>query len=102
VLDATVTTFGRQVDVGDLIGMNPLDTTVHGWDLARATGVDDRLDAGLVRYCLTLVDALDAEGGPGRDPRDFAPALDRPPGDEQASLLAAVGRRSATPDGAPS
>ena len=93
VLDGLVTTVtGEQARVEDLIAHNPLDTTVHSWDLARAAGVDDRLDPGLVRHCLALVGGLDGNSHQ-RDPRFYAPAL-RPAGaGDQAALLAAVGRR---------
>jgi len=32
---------------------------IHAWDLARATGADERLDTGLVASCATWFDAVE-------------------------------------------
>ena len=66
------------------------DTLFHTWDLARATGQDERLDpdavATALRYLEPLDDAIRAPGG-------FGPKLEPPPGaDEQVRLLAFGGR----------
>ena len=68
------------------------DHLIHAWDLARAIGADERLDAGLVASCATWFDALeDAYRGAGA-------IAARPPvprdADAQTVLLACFGRRA--------
>ncbi len=68
-----------------------MDLVVHGWDLARSAGLDERIapeDVGRVRkQAEEFGDAL-------RSPGAFGPAVDAPNGaDEQAQLLAFLGRR---------
>lgn len=91
VLHRVVTSFRGEEEVDDLIGFNVIDTTVHAWDLARAFGVDDRLDPGLVQrataLALPVVDAM-------RSPMLFGDRVEpSDPSDPQAVLLAATGRR---------
>lgn len=67
------------------------DTLIHTWDLARATGQDERLDSGAVSTALTFLtpndDMLRVPGGMG-------PKVEPPPGaDEQTRLLCFVGRQ---------
>ena len=67
------------------------DLVVHGWDLARAAGLDDRMppeDIERVRRNMeSMGDAL-------RGPQAFGPALEAPPdAGEQERLLAFLGRR---------
>ncbi len=65
------------------------DHLVHGWDLARATGQDERLDPELVRACATWFDdreELYREGGV------IGPAVAVDRADEQSQLLARFGR----------
>lgn len=69
-----------------------MDATVHGWDLARAIGADERLDPELVADAYALVehqvDGLQAS-------RLFAPPVDvAPDADLQTRLLALLGRRA--------
>jgi uncharacterized protein (TIGR03086 family) len=66
------------------------DTIVHTWDVARATGQDERLDPAGVSYAFTmLLPADDAIRGPG----SFGPKIDPPPGaDEQTRFLCFLGR----------
>jgi uncharacterized protein (TIGR03086 family) len=66
------------------------DTLVHTWDIARATGNDERLDAGAVGYAWLWMqkagDNLRASGS-------FGPAVPPPPGaDTQTVLLCFLGR----------
>ena len=66
------------------------DTLVHTWDIARATGQDERLDAGAVDYAWSWMqeagDNLRASGS-------FGPALSPPPdADTQTLLLCFLGR----------
>jgi uncharacterized protein (TIGR03086 family) len=67
------------------------DHLIHAWDLARAIGADERLDAGLVASCANWFDAMeDAYRGAGA-------IAARPPvpgdADAQTLLLARFGRR---------
>ena len=68
------------------------DLVVHGWDLASATGLDDRIDpddAARIRQNMeSMGDAL-------RGPRAFGPEVEPPAGaDEQQKMLAFLGRRA--------
>ena len=68
------------------------DHLIHAWDLARAIGADERLDAGLVGVCTTwfaeLEDAYRSAGAiAGRPPIS-------PGADAQTRLLAMFGRRA--------
>jgi len=81
------TTFGEAVD-----RFLCLDLVVHRWDLARATGLDERLDpddvAGIWERAKDFGDALRTEGVCG-------PALEPPAdSDEQTRVLAYLGRRA--------
>jgi uncharacterized protein (TIGR03086 family) len=67
-----------------------VDQVVHGWDLARATGLDERIDPDDVARVRKLADSY---GDAMRSPQAFGPAVDPPPGaDDQALLLAFLGR----------
>jgi uncharacterized protein (TIGR03086 family) len=68
------------------------DVLIHTWDLARATGQDERLDADEVRDMLAGVEpiapSLEASG-------QYGPVVEAPAGaDDQARLLALLGRRA--------
>jgi uncharacterized protein (TIGR03086 family) len=66
------------------------DLLVHGWDLARAAGLDDRLDADEVRACFAAAQAF---GDAMRQPGAFGPEVPAPAdADEQEKLLAFLGR----------
>ena len=66
------------------------DQVVHGWDLARATGLDERIDAEDVARVRAQAEAL---GDKLRSPRAFGPEVEAPAGaDDQARLLAFLGR----------
>lgn len=68
------------------------DTLVHSWDLARATGQDDRLDVDAVVKALEFLMPIDEAI---RRPGGFGPKLDAPPdADVQTQLLAFTGRRA--------
>jgi uncharacterized protein (TIGR03086 family) len=75
----------------DYAGQLFIDTLVHGWDIASATGQDARLDPSLVDACLPLARELATQfrssGVFGDDlpvPADASP---------QTQLLALLGRR---------
>jgi uncharacterized protein (TIGR03086 family) len=80
-------TVARAVDMlvtGDLL--------VHTWDLARATGLDEHLDADLVHG---MAGALEAMGDALAASGHYAPAVDVPDdADEQIRMLALTGRRA--------
>jgi uncharacterized protein (TIGR03086 family) len=67
------------------------DHLIHAWDLARAIGADERLDAGLVESCATWFEAM--EDGY----RSAGAIAIRPPvpghADAQTLLLTRFGRR---------
>lgn len=82
--------FGEQPFETLVGGLVCADTLFHTWDLARATGQDERLDteamAAALRFLEPLDDAIRVPGG-------FGPKLDTPPGaDEQVRFLAFGGR----------
>lgn len=66
------------------------DLVVHGWDLARAAGLDDRIaPEDLDR----IEEASKGFGDAMRSPGAFGPAIDPPPdADRQARVLAFLGR----------
>jgi uncharacterized protein (TIGR03086 family) len=68
------------------------DTLIHGWDLARAIGADERLEPELVDACATWFTGVEeAYRGAGA----IAPRPELPPdADAQARLLAMFGRTS--------
>lgn len=70
------------------------DTLIHGWDLARAVGADDRLDPELVEACATwFAEREELYRGAGAiGPR---PAVSED-ADSQTRLLAAFGRPAGT------
>lgn len=79
-------TFEKAVD--QFLG---IDLVVHNWDLARAAGLDDRLDPDAVHEVFEAVKPMD---GPMRASGTFGPKLDPPDGaDEQTRLLAFLGRQ---------
>lgn len=84
--------FGRSTFEAAVNQFVCFDLVVHRWDLARAAGVDERMDPGEVSSLLEQLpafgDALHTSGACG-------PPLDPPPGaDEQTRVLALLGRRA--------
>ncbi len=66
------------------------DTLVHTWDLARATGQDEQLDAGAVAAAHAFLEPIDDAI---RRPGGFAPKLEPPAGaDPQTVFLGFCGR----------
>ena len=71
-------------------GLACLDTVVHTWDLARATGQPETLDAGAVEYCGGVIAGF---GDAMRRPGGFGPALDCPAdADAESKFLHFAGR----------
>lgn len=68
-----------------------LDMLIHTWDVARATGGDERIDADAAAAALEQLRPLDAQL---RTPGLFGPAVEPPPGaDVVAELICFVGRK---------
>jgi len=66
------------------------DTLVHTWDLARAAGQDEQLDAGAVELAWEW---MEPAGERLRASGDFGPAVEPPPhADVQTRLLCFLGR----------
>lgn len=66
------------------------DVLIHTWDLARALGLDDRLDPDEVRV---VWDVVHTYGDAARSPQVFGPEVPAPPdADDQERLLAFTGR----------
>jgi uncharacterized protein (TIGR03086 family) len=71
------------------------DLVVHGWDLARATGLDDTIDPAEFPRVWQSVEAF---GDMIRSEGAFGPAIDVPAEvDEQVRLLAHLGRDARPP-----
>jgi uncharacterized protein (TIGR03086 family) len=71
------------------------DLLIHTWDLARATGLDERLDAGEVHRMYEAMQPMDEML---RQSGQFGPKVELPDdADEQAKLLAFTGRQPLTP-----
>lgn len=79
--------------VGDIIGrFVTMDLLVHTWDLARALGVDERLDEESVRGAYEGMKPMDAMI---RRPGVFGPKIEPPAGaDLQTEFLYFLGRRA--------
>ena len=68
-----------------------MDTLIHGWDIAKGTGQEVRLDAELVARCLPIAEELTRKfRAAGVFGDDLPVAQDA---DQQTKLLALVGRR---------
>jgi uncharacterized protein (TIGR03086 family) len=71
---------------------DPADLVVHGWDLARAAGLDDRIDDEDVKRVKATAESFD---NAMRSPRAFGRAPEPPPGaDDQDRLMAYLGRET--------
>ena len=86
--------------LGRLTGQQALavrttDSTIHTWDLARAIGLDDRLDTGLVAWIDDHLDEIYA--GLAEIHQFFAAPISASVGSQQDRLLRRVGRGDWTP-----
>jgi uncharacterized protein (TIGR03086 family) len=82
---------GKQTFEGAVDRFLCFDLVVHGWDLAHATGLDERIAPDDVAQVQAQAEAF---GDAMRNPQAFGAAVDPPPGaDAQARLLAFLGRR---------
>jgi uncharacterized protein (TIGR03086 family) len=77
---------GRQA-----LAIRTADTTIHTWDLARAIGADERLDAGLVAWVGGSLDEIYA-GLAGADRFFGTPVPAGADASEQDRLLRRLGR----------
>ena len=89
--DTEVQAFAGPTRFDELVGgLACSDTVVHTWDLARATGQPETLDAGAVEYCAGVIAGF---GDAMRRPGGFGPALDCPAdADAQSKFLHFAGR----------
>nr|WP_281371449.1 TIGR03086 family metal-binding protein [Petropleomorpha daqingensis] len=80
----------------ELLSMRILDLGVHAWDLARAIGADETLDADVVAFLLDSTADLDL----GPQQRAFAPADGDVPADASPKdrLLHRLGRHPHLPE----
>jgi|ERR1051326_1287919 uncharacterized protein (TIGR03086 family) len=69
-----------------------MDSLIHGWDIARATGQDTALDPDLVQACLPIAEELTAQFRSAGVFGDNLPVS--PEADSQTRLLALLGRRA--------
>jgi uncharacterized protein (TIGR03086 family) len=86
-----VSPLGFDWRVVDAVAGTFMDVLIHTWDLARATGQDERLDAGLVEACVAMF--LPEMPRRGREAGIVGPEVLLPEGaSAQDRLLAAMGR----------
>jgi uncharacterized protein (TIGR03086 family) len=91
VLDQTMPGRSAEMPVEMSLGIRVGDLLVHTWDLARATGGDERLDADTAAIVLERIKPNDELL---RSSGTFGPKLDPPPGaDAAVELLCFTGRR---------
>jgi len=91
VIDEVVTLPFGEMPVKDGLGFPIGDLLVHTWDLARAIGADDRLDAEACAVTFASLEPLDSMlRAPGYFGPKLEPAADA---DIQDRLLAFVGRQ---------
>lgn len=89
-LDQPVSVSWGQIPASEYLGQLFMDHLIHGWDLARGSGGDDRLDPELVEAC--WAEAKNQEQAI-RGSGVFGQQLDVPPdADTQTKLLALLGR----------
>lgn len=91
LLAQDTTTMAGQMTLEALIGMTGLmDVLVHTWDLARATGQDETLDAA---ECAAFLEGMEPMDGMIRSSGQFGPRVPVAEGaDPQTKLLAFTGR----------
>jgi uncharacterized protein (TIGR03086 family) len=93
VRDRTIPTPMGEMTFGDAAArLNTVELTIHGWDLSRALGMDERIDPELVELAYQYFSAVDRSRLPSGVIGDPVPV---PSGaDRQQQLLALAGRRS--------
>ena len=84
--------FGRQTFAAAIDRFICFDLAIHGWDLARAAGLDDRIDPSELPRLRATAEAF---GDNLHQPKVCGPSLAVAEGaDEQSRLLALLGRRA--------
>ncbi|MCX5043572.1 TIGR03086 family metal-binding protein [Aldersonia sp. NBC_00410] len=84
--------FGRTTIADSLATFYAFDLVIHGWDIAKATGTDERIPAQDLALVKGFTDAL---GDNVRRDGVCGPAIEPPArADEQTRLLAYLGRKS--------
>ena len=84
--------FGRQTFAASIDRFVCFDLVIHGWDLARATGLDDRIDPSELPRLRATAEAF---GDNLHQPKVCGPALAvADDADDQTKLLALLGRRA--------
>jgi uncharacterized protein (TIGR03086 family) len=84
--------FGRQTFAGAIDRFLCFDLVIHGWDLSRAVGLDDRIDPAEIGPLRATAESF---GSSLHLPSVCGPAIDvSPDADEQTKLLAFLGRRA--------
>lgn len=84
-------TFAGPMPFADTVEALPEDVLIHTWDLARATGGDERLEQELVAHVYAHLKPMDEAL---RQPWAFGPKTPVPDGaDLQTEFLCFVGRR---------
>ena len=83
--------FGRSTFAAAVDRFLTFDLVVHGWDLARAAGLDDTIESDEIPK---LTAAVEGFGDAMRRPGAMGPALEPPAdADDQGRLIALLGRR---------
>jgi uncharacterized protein (TIGR03086 family) len=84
-----------EMPAAQALGMACADIFIHGWDLAKATGQDTKLDPKLVDACHGMIAAMPAAQLEGaRRQGAFGPEVKVPPtASTQDKLLGLTGRR---------
>ncbi|MGI5129638.1 TIGR03086 family metal-binding protein [Pseudonocardia sp. CA-107938] len=75
-----------------VVGIQLIDTVVHGWDVATALGRSYRPDDELLAAAVTITAMIPAEGGRGEPGSAFGPVVTPAPDDEWLGVLAHLGR----------
>jgi uncharacterized protein (TIGR03086 family) len=90
VAERTVHVSFGDIPGDDYVAQLVIDHTIHGWDLARAIGADDRLDPDLVEFA---IERLTPQVEEWRAAGAFGAKVEAPPSaDRQTQLLALTGR----------
>lgn len=87
-----VSPLGFDWPLADAVGGTFMDVLIHTWDLARATGQDERLDPELVQACTAMF--VPEMPSRGREAGIIGPDVQiSPDASAQDRLLAVMGRR---------
>ena len=92
VLDRIVHVSFGDIPGREYVSQLTCDHLIHGWDLARAIGADERLDRDVVDFAYEF---LSPQADSWRGAGVFGPRVELPAGaDRQSELLALTGRRA--------